>query len=101
MTHLLRRCLTPCVIFGIIGLGLGIFPTPRLASAAMPEVPAEVVARIARFEGDPAAVRAAGIDVAVEFAQTLLDDGAAGLHFYTLNRASVVMEILQRLDLGR
>lgn len=88
------------ILAGVMPI-LSLKQVTRMAELSGREVPAEVVARIARFEGDPAAVRAAGIDVAVEFAQTLLDDGAAGLHFYTLNRASVVMEILQRLDLGR
>jgi len=62
----------------------------ELSGAALPE---SVVARVARFEGDPAAVRAEGIAVATELCDTLLAGGAPGLHFYTLNRSKATREI--------
>jgi methylenetetrahydrofolate reductase (NADPH) len=66
----------------------------ELSGAALPE---ETVARVARFEGDPAAVRAEGLAVATELCDTLLDGGAPGLHFYTLNRSKATREIFAGL----
>ena len=62
-------------------------------------VPDEVVARITAHEGDPAAVRAEGIRLAAELCEELLDGGAPGLHFYTLNRSKATLEIFERLQI--
>jgi methylenetetrahydrofolate reductase (NADPH) len=62
------------------------------------DVPAEVVSRIAAHEGDPAAVRAAGIALAAELCDELLDGGAPGLHFYTLNRSRATLDIFNALN---
>ena len=61
------------------------------------EVPADVVARISAHDGDPAAMRAEGISAAAELCEELLDGGAPGLHFYTLNRSRATLEIFDRL----
>jgi len=65
----------------------------RMAELSGREVPAEVVERVARFDGDPAAVRAEGIAIATELCDELLAEGAPGLHFYTLNRSKATREI--------
>ncbi|CAN5157906.1 methylenetetrahydrofolate reductase [NAD(P)H] [soil metagenome] len=65
----------------------------RMAELSGAALPAETVARVARFEGDPAAVRAEGIAIATELCDTLLQGGAPGLHFYTLNRSKATREI--------
>src|SRR4051812_27920611 len=62
------------------------------------DVPADVVARIAAHEGDPAAMRAEGIALAAELCEQLLDGGAPGLHFYTLNRSKATLEIFAALN---
>jgi methylenetetrahydrofolate reductase (NADPH) len=62
------------------------------------DVPADVVARISAHEGDPAAMRAEGIAVAAELCEELLDGGAPGLHFYTLNRSKATLEIFAALN---
>lgn len=64
------------------------------------DVPAEVVDRIASYDGDPAAVRAAGIALAAELCEDLLAGGAPGLHFYTLNRSKATLEIFERLNVS-
>lgn len=65
-------------------------------------VPGEIVARIsARSDGTPdssAAVRAEGIAIAAELCEQLLDGGAPGLHFYTLNRSKATLEIFAKLN---
>ncbi|KRA37386.1 MULTISPECIES: methylenetetrahydrofolate reductase [NAD(P)H] [unclassified Nocardioides] len=62
-------------------------------------VPDDIVARIAAFEGDPAAVRAEGIKIAAELCDELLAGGAPGLHFYTLNRSKATLEIFEALQI--
>ena len=61
-------------------------------------VPDEVVARIAAHEGDPVAMRAEGVAMAAELCRELLDVGAPGLHFYTLNRSKATLEIFSALN---
>lgn len=61
-------------------------------------VPEEVVARIAAHD-DPAAIRAEGIAVAAELCRELLDGGAPGLHFYTLNFSKATLEIFEALQI--
>jgi methylenetetrahydrofolate reductase (NADPH) len=65
----------------------------RMSELSGREIPAEVVARVAAHEGDPAAVRAEGIAVATELCDELLAGGAPGLHFFTLNRSKATREI--------
>ena len=65
----------------------------RMAELSGRQVPAEVVGRVSRFEGDPAAVRAEGVAIATEMCDRLLSEGAPGLHFYTLNRSKATREV--------
>jgi len=65
----------------------------RMAELSGARLPEEVVERVSRYDGDPAAVRAEGIAVATEMCDELLAGGAPGLHFYTLNRSKATREI--------
>ncbi|MEP7089899.1 MAG: methylenetetrahydrofolate reductase [NAD(P)H] [Nocardioidaceae bacterium] len=65
----------------------------RMTELSGREIPHEVVERVSRWEGDPAAVRAEGIAIATEMCDDLLAGGAPGLHFYTLNRSKATREI--------
>jgi methylenetetrahydrofolate reductase (NADPH) len=82
----------------------GIMPITRLADiprrAQMgAAVPPDVIALLERA-GDKEAVRRAGIDLATAMCQELLDAGAPGLHFYTLNRSKATREIYSNLGLS-
>jgi methylenetetrahydrofolate reductase (NADPH) len=71
----------------------------RMAELSGRDVPADVVARVTRFEGDPEAVRAEGTTIAAELCEELLRNDAPGLHFYTLNRSRATREIYADLAL--
>jgi methylenetetrahydrofolate reductase (NADPH) len=62
-------------------------------------VPPEVVERITAHDGDAVAMRAVGIALAAELCQELLEGGAPGLHFYTLNRSKATREIFAALNM--
>ncbi|MGH9119652.1 MAG: methylenetetrahydrofolate reductase [Acidimicrobiales bacterium] len=73
----------------------------RMAELSGYEVPAEVIGRIESAGDDPADIRRAGVEVATELCQRLLDTGAPGLHFYTLNRSTATRDIYASLGLDR
>jgi methylenetetrahydrofolate reductase (NADPH) len=68
----------------------------RFAELSGRDVPPEVVAR---FDGVSEAVhvRKIGVEIATEMCVELLDRGAPGLHFYTLNRSTATREIFANL----
>lgn len=71
---------------------------PRMAAMGAP-VPSDIAAAL-ESAGDASAVRRAGIDLATRLCQDLLDCGAPGLHFYTLNRSTATRQIYANLGLG-
>jgi methylenetetrahydrofolate reductase (NADPH) len=56
--------------------------------------------RAAEQDNDQAAVRKIGVDYAARLSETLLAEGAPGLHFYTLNAARVTLDLYALLGLG-
>jgi methylenetetrahydrofolate reductase (NADPH) len=62
-------------------------------------VPDDIVARLSAYDGDPAALRGEGIKIAAELCEELLEGGAPGLHFYTLNRSKATLEIFEQLQI--
>lgn len=70
----------------------------RFATLSGADFPAAVKAD---FDSIPeSAVRELGIDKASEMCRELLDGGAPGLHFYTLNRSTATREIAVNLGLS-
>ena len=67
---------------------------PELSGAPLPP---GLVERLEPYAEDPAAFRAAGMDVTAELCARLLAEGVRGLHFYTLNRSTATAELVQRL----
>ena len=65
-------------------------------------VPAWALERLqsAAERGGDEGVRAEGIAMATELCRTLLELGAPGLHFYTLNRSTATREIYRALGLA-
>ena len=58
------------------------------------KIPAQLAERLRRVEDDPAAVMATGLEHAIVQCRSLLDHGARGLHFYTLNKSFATRSIL-------
>ena len=61
------------------------------------EIPRWVALKMEGFMDDTASIRAFGLDVVTRLAQRLIEGGAPGLHFYTLNQAPLTLEICKRL----
>jgi len=62
-------------------------------------IPQELYRRLRIVESDPAAVVATGVQWAVDQGRELLEMGAPGLHFYTLNRSSATLAVHAALGL--
>ena len=57
-------------------------------------IPDELLERLDRYREDPASVMATGIEHAIEQCRGLLEGGAPGIHFYTLNKSQATRSIL-------
>lgn len=71
----------------------------RMAELMGTPLPSPMVARLEAVKDDPEAVRAVGIEIATETAQTMLAEGAPGLHFITMNRSTATLEVHANLGL--
>lgn len=60
-------------------------------------IPLDLCARLERFADDPAIVMANGIEQAVRQCRQLLENGAPGIHFYTLNKSHATRSVLAAL----
>jgi len=72
----------------------------RFAELSGTPVPPALADRLDAVREDADAVRAVGVEVATQLCRTLLDGGAPGLHFYTLNRSTATRDIYTALGLG-
>lgn len=70
----------------------------RFAELSGAEFPVNLAERLHVVADQPDAVRAIGVEVATDLCRTLLEGGAPGLHFYTLNRSTATLEIHARLE---
>lgn len=97
---LARRGLTKPVLPGIMPV-TSLPSIPRMAEMGSP-VPPWAQGRLhdAAGAGGDDAVRAEGIAMATELCRALLELGAPGLHFYTLNRSTATREIYRALGLA-
>ncbi len=68
----------------------------RMAALSGAEFPEELAERLRAVGDNPQAVRAIGVKVAADLCEELLEGGAPGIHFYTLNRSTATREIYAR-----
>ena len=71
----------------------------RFSDACGAEIPRWIRQRLASFGDDAASIRGFGLDVVAALCRRLLDGGAPGLHFYTLNQSGPSTAICERLGL--
>ena len=69
----------------------------RMSELMGTPLPPAVVARLEAVKDDPAAVRAVGVQIATELGQRMLDEGAPGIHFITMNRSTATLEVFENL----
>ncbi|HEU0202796.1 MAG TPA: methylenetetrahydrofolate reductase [NAD(P)H] [Burkholderiaceae bacterium] len=73
----------------------------RFSDSCGAEIPRWIRQRLASFGDDRDAIRAFGLDVVTGLCDQLLNAGAPGLHFYTMNMAEATLELWRRLGLPR
>jgi len=71
----------------------------RFSDACGAEIPRWMRKRLESFGDDREAITAFGEDVVTRLCEQLLDAGAPGLHFYTMNRAEPFLAIWKNLNL--
>ena len=86
------------IVPGIMPIG-NFSQLSRFSDACGAEIPRWMRMKLEGYHDDLASIRAFGLDVVTDLCRSLLDGGAPGLHFYTLNQAALSAEIWKRLGL--
>ena len=84
------------IIPGIMPI-LNVKQVQRFTKMCGSTIPALLMERLEAVQDDPETVRQLGIDHAAEQCEHLLQEGAPGIHFYTLNRSNATLKILESL----
>ncbi len=66
----------------------------QLTGATIPE---EIIRAIEPYQDNPEKIYQIGLDFAIRQCRDLLDKGAPGLHFYTLNKSRAAIEIFESI----
>ncbi|HBQ41323.1 MAG TPA: methylenetetrahydrofolate reductase [NAD(P)H] [Halieaceae bacterium] len=83
----------------------GIMPITNFANLARfsrncgAEIPRWICQRIEGYGNDQESIRQFGVEVVTQLCQTLLENGAPGLHFYTMNQVEPTRQIRNNLGL--
>ena len=72
----------------------------RFSDMCGAEIPRWIRKRLEAFGDDRAAIRTFGEDIITDMCQRLLDAGAPGLHFYSMNQANPTTAIWNNLGLS-
>jgi methylenetetrahydrofolate reductase (NADPH) len=70
----------------------------RFSELCGAEIPRWLAKRLVALGDDADAIREFSADVVAQLCARLVEGGAPGLHFYTLNRARATLAVLDRLD---
>lgn len=73
----------------------------RFSEACGAEIPRWILQRLQEFGDDRVSIRKFGIDVTTELCQDLLENGAPGLHFYTMNQSEASQQIWKNLGIDQ
>lgn len=69
----------------------------RMAELSGTPIPASISEAFTKVEDSPEDVRKLGVDIATKLCQELLEAGAPGLHFYTMNTSTATREIYSQI----
>jgi methylenetetrahydrofolate reductase (NADPH) len=69
----------------------------RMAELSGTPIPAHISEAFARVESNPDDVRKLGVEIATKLCEDLLEAGAPGLHFYTMNTSTATREIFSQI----
>jgi methylenetetrahydrofolate reductase (NADPH) len=94
-----RRGLSVPFVPGIMPIG-SFSKLARFSDACGAEIPRWIRRRLEALGDDSASIRAFGLDVVTTMCGSLLERGAPGLHFYTLNQPALTTAIWRALRLG-
>lgn len=72
----------------------------RFSDACGAELPRWMRKRFDDFENDAESAKEYGLDLVSDLCRRLLESGAPGLHFYTLNQSPLVAEICHRIGVA-
>jgi methylenetetrahydrofolate reductase (NADPH) len=92
------RGITAPIVPGIMPI-MSFSKLARFSEACGAEIPRWIRIRLEGFGDDAPSIRAFGLDVVTDLCAGLIERGAPGLHFYTMNSASLTTTIWQRLGL--
>jgi methylenetetrahydrofolate reductase (NADPH) len=71
----------------------------RFSEMCGADIPRWMRKRLESFGDDRTAIQSFGLDLVSDLCQRLLDGGAPGLHFYTMNQSAPTLAILDRLQI--
>lgn len=95
-----KRGITIPIVPGIMPI-INFTQLARFSDACGADIPRWIRKRLEGYGDDTESIRAFGLEVITTLCQQLLDAGAPGLHFYTLNQSEATLGIWQNLGLGR
>jgi methylenetetrahydrofolate reductase (NADPH) len=103
-SHFAERCAKAGVgvpvVPGIMPI-TGFANTVRFCGGCGADLPRWVRLRLEELQEDKAGVLEFGLEVVTRLCETLLSDGAPGLHFYTINQAEPTLRLWRNLRLRR
>jgi len=94
-----------CEVMGVdVPIIPGIMPVTnytnlaRFSDACGAEIPRWIRLRLQDFHDDIDSLKAFGTDIITDMCQRLLDNGAPGLHFYSMNQSEATLAIWNQLE---
>ena len=88
------------IVPGIMPIG-SFSKLARFADMCGADIPRWMKKKFESYGDDSVSIRAFGLDVVTDLCRRLIELGAPGLHFYTLNQSALALEIVRRLGLAR
>ena len=96
--YLAKLGVTVPIVAGVLPI-MGAAQIKRFTALCGAKIPTNLLAKLETFGADDAAATAFGVEYASEQCADLLRGGVPGLHFYTLNKAPSVAQIMRNLGL--